>query len=88
MSFSLSTRILLPMKSETKNSVNVAQAAVAATLHTLKNGLPARLIAAPAPASTVSSRPEPGYFGRIEPADPGEVTRPLYPDVAGPDTPL
>ena len=51
----------------------------AAELSTQKNGMPARTIAVPPEGS--SNRPAPGYFGRIEPANPEEILSPLYPTV-------
>ena len=51
----------------------------AAELSTQKNGMPARTITVPSEGS--SNRPAPGYFGRIEPANPHEILAPLYPEV-------
>lgn len=51
------------------------------TVETQKNGFPERKLAVPTVASR-SKRPKPGYFGRIEPADPSEILRPLYADPA------
>jgi len=52
-----------------------------AELLTQKNGMPARTIAVP--TECASNRPAPGYFGRIEPADPDEILAPLYPTAPG-----
>lgn len=49
----------------------------AAELSPQKNGMPARTIVVPTEGS--SNRPAPGYFGRIEPANPDEILATLYP---------
>ena len=51
--------------------------ATAQELMTQKNGMPARTIAVPSVGA--SNRPAPGYFGRVESANPDEVLNPLYP---------
>lgn len=46
---------------------------------TQQNGAPAR----PLRVNTAgrAKRPNPGHFGRIEPADAGQVLKPLYPNL-------
>ena len=72
------------MKSDGVGAAAVAADVVRASegdveVTTQQNGAPARPLRVNSTGR--GKRPNPGHFGRIEPADAGQVLKPLYPNL-------